>query len=397
MSIFRQKVSEIASPLLIVFAFALPLSTSAGSILAILLILCWFITGGLKEKITEILHNPVTIAVLVYVLLHIIGLLWTDDLKWGLEILRKQWKLLLFPIFLSIARKEHSNYYMAAFTAAIFLKASKAYLVWLGFITLPPSSIFTTVGTSHVSYNPMLALVCYIILQSLLFNTGSKAAHKWLLATLLLFFSFNMFITAGRTGQITFFILLGVALFQYFYNVSKTKLIIGLILLPVLVVGIYQTSPTFKSRADTALAEMKNHKLCEITSVGLRVWFTKNTLLMIKDNLFTGVGTGDYPTEYSKINKRESPNLPDTVNPHNQYLLSTSLFGLLGFSSLISIFISQLIMALTTRDSMTPMRQAFPVFFLAIMLGESYLLSHGTGMLFSLFSAFLYRKFPEQS
>ena len=397
MSIFRQKVSESASPLLILFAFALPLSTSAGSILAILLILSWLITGGFKEKFHEIARNPVTIMVLLYVLLHVAGLLWTDNLEWGLEILRKQWKLLLFPLFLGIARKEHTNHYMAAFTAAIFLKASKAYLVWLGFITLPPSSIFTTVGTSHVSYNPMLALVCYIILQKLLFSATIQKTQRWALTILLLFFSCNMFITAGRTGQVTFFILLAVALFQYFYKVSKVKLITGLVLLPVLIFGIYQGSSTFKNRADMALKEIQNHKLCEITSVGLRVWFTKNTLLMIRDNILIGVGTGDYPEEYHKINQQESPSLPDTVNPHNQYLLSTSLFGLLGFFSLTGIFVSQLLMGFRIKDSLTPLRQAFPIFFLVIMLGESYLLSHGTGMLFSLFSAFLYKKFPPQS
>ncbi len=397
MSKFRKKVSETASPLLILFAFALPLSTSAGSILAILLILSWLITGGFKERFHEIARNPVTITVLLYVLLHVAGLLWTDNLEWGLEILRKQWKLLLFPLFLGIARKEHTNHYMAAFTAAIFLKASKAYLVWLGFITLPPSSIYTTVGTSHVSYNPMLALVCYIILQKLLFSATIEKMQRWALTVLLLFFSCNMFITAGRTGQVTFFILIAVALFQYFYKVSKVKLITGLVLIPVLIFGIYQSSSTFKNRADMALEEIQNHKLCEITSVGLRVWFIKNTLLIIRDNILIGVGTGDYPDEYHKINQQESPSLPDTVNPHNQYLLSTSLFGLLGFFSLTAIFISQLQMGFRRKDSLTPLRQAFPIFFLVIMLGESYLLSHGTGMLFSLFSAFLYKKFPSQS
>ena len=391
-SSFTQKATIVASPLLILFAFALPLSTSAGSILAILLILTWVTSGNMVEKFGEILRNPVAIAVLVYIFLHILGLLWSEDIEWGLETLKKQWKLLLFPVFLTIARKEHTKYYMAAFIAAIFLKACKAYLVWLGIISLPPSSIFTTLGTTHVMYNPMLALACYILLQNLLF-AENKTINKALQVSLLVFLSCNMFITAGRTGQIAFFVLLAVALFQYFYKLSKGKLLLALFLLPLAITATYQCSTTFKDRVDLAITEIQEYKSQKITSVGLRVWFYKNTILVIKENWLTGVGTGDYPVEYAKVNKIHSPALPDTDNPHNQYLLILSQFGIAGFVSLVSIFFCQLVMAFKQQDTLTPLRQAFPIFFLLIMLAESYLMVYGTGFLFSLFSAFLYKKY----
>ncbi len=396
MNLLSQKATIAASPLLVLFAFALPLSTSAGSILGILLVIVWLMSGKMRIKFNEIFHNPVAIAVLLYILLHIIGLLWTEDLISGLEILKKQWKLLLFPIFLTLVKKEHTKYYMIAFVSAIFIKACKAYLVWTGILTLPPSSIFTTLGTTHVMYNPMLALTCYILLQNLLFSTN-KLLAKWLQIALLLFLSCNMFITVGRTGQIAFFVLIAVILFQYFYRLSKVKLLLGLILLPLLITTTYQCSTTFRDRIDLAITEIKNHDSFEITSVGLRVWFYKNTVILIKQNWPTGTGTGDFPAEYAKINKIHSPLLPDTINPHNQYLLILSQFGLLGFISLISIFISQLIIAFKTKDDLAPLRQAFPIFFLVIMLAESYLMVYGTGFLFSLFSAFLYKNFSQQS
>lgn len=396
MKSLTQKATVAASPLLVLFAFALPLSTSAGSILAILLILSWLMIGKIPAKLGEIIRNPVAIAVLLYVVLHIIGLLWTEDLTWGLEILKKQWKLLLFPILLSIVKKEHTKYYLAAFVSAIFIKACKAYLVWLGIVNLPPSSIFTTLGTTHVMYNPMLALACYIVLQSLLFTTHKPLA-KCLHVALFLFLSCNMFITVGRTGQVAFFVLLLVTIFQYCYKISKVKLLAALILLPLLIVATYQWSPTFRDRSKLAMTEMYNYKSCEITSVGLRVWFSKNTALLIKDNLLTGTGTGDFPMEYAKINKIYSPTLPNTDNPHNQYLLVLSQFGVVGFISLTAIFCSQLIWAFKKRDALTPLRQAFPIFFLVIMLAESYLQVYSTGFLFSLFSSFLYKDFSNQS
>ncbi len=394
MNSLAQKATVASSPLLILFAFALPLSTSVTSILAILLILTWIASGKLFQRITTLSQNPVVIAVLLYIALYAIGLLWSENLDWGLHILKKQWKLLLFPIFLSLAQKKHIRYYLAAFVTAILILACKAYLVWLGVITLPPGSIFTTEGTSHVMYNPMLALAIYIILQNLLFSK-SQRIFQIVQVLLLLFLSCNMFITVGRTGHVVFFVLVVVTLFQYFHAKSKNMLVMALILLPLLITAIYQFSPTFKTRVTTAITEVQNFKSGEITSMGCRLWFCTNTLYLLQDNWATGTGTGDFPSEYKKINQIRSPNMPNTDNPHNQYLLVTSLFGVFGLLSLLSIFISQLILAARSKDSLTPLRQAFPIFFLVIMLGESYLQIHATGFLFSLFSSFLYKRSEE--
>jgi O-antigen ligase len=398
MSILRsisKKAEYLASPLLILFAFSFPLSTSAGSVTAMLVILAWILSGNFRQKFHEIGRNPVAIAVLCYIALNAAGLIWTDDMYWGIKILKKQWKLLLFPIFLTIVRREHVTYYLFAFIAAIFLIASKAYLAWLGLITLPPGSVFTTVGTSHVIYNPMLALAIYILVQKLIFLKNSRS-EIYLLIFLIFYLSCNMFITVGRTGQIAFFVLLIVLLFQAFYKTSKKKLLVGLLLIPLLIAAIFQFSPTFKNRITLAITEIQEMKTQAFTSVGCRVWFVQNSYKILEGNRIIGIGTGDFPMEYAKINKTYSPLMPTTNNPHNQYLLTTVLFGVLGLSILLAIFACQLLYSRKQKDDLSYLRLAFPIFFMLIMLAESYLLVHATGLLFSLFSAFLYKDFRNQ-
>lgn len=395
MSLLRtisNKADSLSSPLLILFAFAFPLSTSAGSVTAMLVILAWILSGNYKEKCIAIGKNPVAIAVLIYIGLNALGLLWTEDMYWGIKTLKKQWKLLVFPLFLTIVRKEHTDYYLYAFIAAIVILACKAYLVWLGVISLPPDSVFTTEGTSHVIYNPMLALAIYILLEKLIFST-ERPAVKCILGLLILFLACNMFITVGRTGQAAFFLFLIILLFQTFYKSSKTKLFMGLLLLPILVTAIYQFSPTFKNRITLALTEIQQMRTQAFTSVGCRVWFAQNSCKLLQENPLIGVGTGDYPGEYAKINKRYSPLMPNTNNPHNQYLLSTVQFGIPGLLILLGIFGSQLLWGRKQKDKLSHLRMAFPVFFLLIMLAESYLQVHATGLLFSLFSAILYKDF----
>ncbi len=391
MNSITEKINAATSPLLILFAFLMPLSTAAGSIGGVLLLTAWLFSGNLKDKYKEILHNPVAITVLLYIGLHIVGLLWSEDLVWGLQILKKQWKLLLFPIFLTVVKKEHVNYYIMAFIAAIFLKASKAYLVWLHIIVLPPGSPFTTVGATHVTYNPMLAIAIYIIIQNLLF-TKNHGIYLWPKIILLFYLSGNMFVTVGRTGQVAFFVLLGVILFQSFYKHSKKKLIFGLVLIPLLFGIIFNFNATFRNRINTAITEIQHSDTKQITSMGCRMWFYQNTFKLLKTHWLIGTGTGDFPLEYKKINDVCSPSMPATDNPHNHYLLITAQFGIIGLSILLSIFVAQLTMAFRKKDRLTPLRQAFPIFFMVIMLSESYMQVHGTGLLFSLFSSFLYKE-----
>jgi len=195
----------------------------------------------------------------------------------------------------------------------------------------------------------------------------------------------------GRTGQVAFFVLLGVILFQSFYKRSKKKLILGLVLIPLLFVVIFNFNSTFRNRINTAITEIQNADTKQITSMGCRMWFYQNTFKLLKTHWLVGTGTGDFPIEYKKINDACSPNMPATDNPHNHYLLITSQFGIIGLFILLSIFVTQLTMAFRKKDRLTPLRQAFPVFFMVIMLSESYLQVHGTGLLFSLFSSFLYK------
>ena len=84
--------------------------------------------------------------------------------------------------------------------------------------------------------------------------------------------------------------------------------------------------------------------------------------------------------------------MPPSSNPHSQYILALVQGGLLGLAALLGLFVTQFYLALKSGDEWGRLRLAFPLFFLVIMLTESYLLIHETGILFSLFAAVLYKE-----
>ena len=113
---------------------------------------------------------------------------------------------------------------------------------------------------------------------------------------------------------------------------------------------------------------------------------------MIRQSPWLGVGTGDFAEEYEKINQQYSPALSTTDNPHNQYIFVTAQLGVVGLLALLGLFGVYFREAFRTNDGWQRIRFAVPMFFMTIMLSESYLDISGTGFLFSLLSAILFKQ-----
>jgi O-antigen ligase len=399
----QQKAGRLNGWLLALMAFALPLSTSALSVLAILILLVWLVEGNFREKWRVIISNPVAIAVLVYLGLYVFGLLWTEDMNAGLDVLKKQWKLMLFPVFLTAVRGSLRRVYMGFFLAGMTVAMAMTYLAWFGLLQyadVTPTHL--TRGTFHVIYNPLLAFAIYLLLHELLWGK-IRGWPAWPLAGLVVLMIVNMFITEGRIGQLVFFVLLGVVLLQIFKTKVLWAVLLMAFLFPLIFTAGYKLSPVFHDRVDQAYTEVVDFRNNLHSSVGMRLAFWKNSWKIIKENVWTGVGTGDFQAAYAAVNKRYSFDLRETDNPHNQYILVFCQLGLLGLIALAAIFTTQIRQAFVRRADVIRgygqetmdwqrIRFAFPIFFLSIMLTESYLIISGTGFLFSLFGAIIYAR-----
>ncbi|SVE27935.1 uncharacterized protein METZ01_LOCUS480789, partial [marine metagenome] len=240
----------------------------------------------------------------------------------------------------NIVQRKYINYYLSAFLLAIALTEIASYLVW--FELVEPFKNATvknpTPFMSHISYNPILAFAIYLVLHEIFFN-------KKLTNLVFSFYSFfaismtiNMFITGGRAGQVAFFVMLSILIFQIFDKQRIKSLLVILIMIPSIFITAYQFSDLFKTRVDLAITDTLSYSDRGSTSIGLRINFTKNSLEVIKKNPIIGIGTGDFPSEYKKINQINTPQLPNTTNPHNMYTLITMQLGLIGLVSMLSIF-----------------------------------------------------------
>ena len=385
--------------LIIALAFFLPLTVFGGNLIIVIICILWIISGEYKSKFNQIIKNKLMLASILFFCIHVFGLLWTDDLTWGLHIVHKMWYFIgLLPILYTLVKKEYIPYYLAAFLISILLTEVISFLIW--FEVIEPFKNATlenpTPFMSHISFNPILAFSIYLVLHEVLINKKLSKVILFCYSFFSISMVISMFITGGRAGQVVFFAMIVILIFQVF-NKQKVKAILTIsIIVPTIFMTAYQSSYLFNQRVDEAISNVVMYSVNKDTSVGQRLSFIINSYDVIKLNPILGVGTGDFPAEYKKINQLNTPNLPDATNPHNMYILVLMQIGFLGLVSMLSIFYYQIKLSFnSTNRLLKDVGLALPLLFLVMMLSDSYLLGHYTSLMFVFFSSFLYKDFEK--
>ncbi len=385
--------------LIIALAFFLPLTVFGGNLIIVIICILWIISGEYKSKFNQIIKNKLMLASILFFCIHVFGLLWTDDLTWGLHIVHKMWYFIgLLPILYTLVKKEYIPYYLAAFLISILLTEVISFLIW--FEVIEPFKNATlenpTPFMSHISFNPILAFSIYLVLHEVLINKKLSKVILFCYSFFSISMVISMFITGGRAGQVVFFAMIVILIFQVF-NKQKVKAILTIsIIVPTIFMTAYQSSYLFNQRVDEAISNVVMYSVNKDTSVGQRFSFIINSYDVIKLNPILGVGTGDFPAEYKKINQLNTPNLPDATNPHNMYILVLMQIGFLGLVSMLSIFYYQIKLSFnSTNRLLKDVGLALPLLFLVMMLSDSYLLGHYTSLMFVFFSSFLYKDFEK--
>lgn len=383
--------------LLIALAFLMPLTVFGANLVIVSIVLIWLFSGNYKNKLYEIASQRLMIASITFFVFHIVGLIWTDDLSWGLHIVHKMWYFfLLLPVLNNIVEKNYIKYYIFSFLFAISLTELISYLVW--FELIPPfykATVYNpTPFMSHISYNPILAFSIYLVGYKLFFDSNLVKSRKFLYSFFLISMTLNMFITGGRAGQVMFFAVIVIIIFQFFNSEKLKAFLVTLFLVPGVFFAAYSISPIFNDRVNMAFENVIHYSDNKNTSVGQRITFLINSSEIIKDNPILGVGTGDFPKEYKKINEINTPNMPNSTNPHNMYILVASQLGIVGLIIFFSIFYYQFKYSIFSTNHLSKnVGIALPTLFLIIMFSDSYLLGHFTTLMYVFFSAFLYKDF----
>jgi len=403
----RESIDNINSYLLMLVAFFLPLTVFGGNLFAVLIFLLWLLRADFKTDFHRLKNNKLIVAVFLYLLVHVIALLWTADMQFGLYTLRKQLKFLFIPIFMLFVKREHVKYYILAFLLSMSLSVIWSYGIWFELLPLYLSATLDdpVLFMSRITYTPFLTITIYLLLYYLLFDPSIGKLKKIIYSFLIITISMNMFITGGRAGQVMYFAMLVIIVFQYFPGKVFKASFISLIVLLSTFSTAYLTSEIFKHRVDLATSEFINYKrfltttpnsneTFVISSVGERMVYAISSWEIFKEHPIIGVGTGDFKNEFANKLSINAPYVEIVENPHNMYSLILAQFGLIGLATLLYMFYAQIKIATHSNEEfIRKIGIALPLLYLLIMLSDSYLMVHMTGLLFIFISSFVYKDY----
>ena len=326
---------------IILYAFFIPLSLDMIRILAPLIILLWFIEGGVKSKIALIKKAPFFLSIGILLLVLLISLLWTDidNMKFGIKYITRYWYILpMFVIYTSIDKK-FIPITLSAFLAGMFIGELVSYSIFFEFIHIEgishkdPSPFM-----HHTLYSVFLVFTAGILLNRMITSISRK--HNIIYGIFFTTITANLFINSGRTGQFLFLFVLVAVLIGH-YKVTVRSLFITLTLLVLIPYVAFTFSPNFKTRMIQTYNNVNT--ISYSTSIGSRIGLNIVAKDIFVQHPILGVGVGDHLSEKEKMVQEKYPDRKSVkrlVHYHNQYAEFAVIAGIFGLLAYIFIFIS---------------------------------------------------------
>lgn len=348
-------LSTINSFALVLMGLVVPISTAATNILTLLVFLSWLFKRN--PPLTYLKQQPVAWWSISLFFLVGIGFLYTSG-SWEerSDIFFKYQELFLLPLFLSaFYQLENKKYAWFALSASIIITLIVSYFYYLGFPILGKATSNAPAFKNYITQSIMMVFAAYTLILFAFLN--QKYRYPALFLAILALFD-TLFLSFGRTGYILFFILMLLLLWQLF---KIRGLLSGIVLALIFAIGLYHFSPTLQKRLIAGFNDIEKYEQGnpENTSLGMRLEYYKYSWELFKQSPLIGKGTGSFEKEYAKIAPRP------TANPHNEYLMIATQWGLIG----VILFVGMLI-SLWNMAKVLPLFEGYVAQGLALTMGS---------------------------
>lgn len=322
----------------------------------------WILTIWINKQTVSIksLFSGIGKWFILYYLILLIGMLWTENHSFGLSKLENKLSFLLIPILFAI-----SNFSMTKrkllnvllFSLFISLIINYGFALYESLV-LNNSSVYEAMVNANFSqlmhrsyYCNYLLIGCIVILDRLF-----KKENSWINMILFCLFSIGIFQTLAKSGILIYLLLIPVFILLQLLKTRKYKSImlcfaVFMVSLLLLVKIENPVKTRFQIIPDSIENfESKSNPSVESNTSRLLMWST--SIDLIQESPLLGTGTGDYDDELTNknISYGNSGVALHRYNSHNQFLNTLVQLGLLGFVVLMMLFLNGFKMAYQQKN-----------------------------------------------
>lgn len=366
MTIYQSPYYKIIIAGLLIFAFTLPLSKSAGNVLLFLLypagIIGVLFSMDFKKAILPNIRQPLAVAFSLFFLVALIGVVYTGKYSDGFHVANKFLSLpaiyLMVSVLIRSSQDEESTSRTAenlilAFVIGLMALNGIAVMTYLGIVghkkfVLPLAPL----NVHHIWFSNLNAIGMYSAVTFLLFSSRRDTRYKTFFFSFLLLSGVTVLLSLSRTAWLGIFFTTIILT----YIMVKKKKMFFIALLGMLGAGVllYFFNQIVHTRLNLIVSDISLFFTGQTqTNIGERFLMWKAAFRMFLSNPLFGVGTGDYvPTLNRYMASGEFPSfLAEFNQPHNMYLFALATNGLLGLAALLYVFYRSLSFALPLMRS----------------------------------------------
>lgn len=331
--------------LAVLIAFSLPLATLT-PLLIVLFALNWIVEGDFLEKLNNIKQNKVVFVFTSLYIVHLFGLIYTDNLKSGWFDMEVKLSLLVFPLI--IGSKPLTEKQVRGIIKSLIIS-----IVYVGLYLITRAITFYFFNHENVFYYQLFSPFIHPSYLSMYINMavafvlyqnykGKKVfTNAYIVDKLLVLYLFAItFLLASKSGIFLFIIIVFVYLCLEFYkNRKMIHFAVGSLIISLSFIALSYFSPKNFDRIIHLIETINSNDIennsNESSSLRLHLWSTSNEV--IKDSFLLGYGTGDGKDILNKaLEEKEITNaFKNKLNAHNAFYEIFLKLGMVGFVVLL--------------------------------------------------------------
>ncbi len=366
---YQDKITIFLNYLLVLYTFLLPFNTNYSNILFDIILILFFFSGEIKEKLLFALNNKLIQAILLFYAMYLLWSFSSQHIDWMIWKLKEFKYLFYIIIFLTIIKEEFKEKILGAFIISVFISEIISYLMFfnfpLSFIHITGYGKLVPFFYTYSQYVLLVLIATSFLLYQIINNNFENLLFKFFTYFFFILSSILVFLLDSKLGYILYAIIFIVIFFYIKRDLFNKKYFIGSLLLLIILNSIaFFSSSTFKSRATNMYMQTKyalvKHNFTGSTGQRL-AWNIVGLEIYIQHPI---LGVGGFNHIDLAIEKIENMNGSDetkshllkfknTITPymqtlHNEYLDHMIQFGIIGLLILVNIFYS--IYKLNTND-----------------------------------------------
>lgn len=378
---------RVLTAIAVLAGFAIPVSTALQNISIALFVVAVLLIPSTRQRIGAALREPFPLGCLVFYGVLVAGAFWAPSTHDAFSMLGKMRPYLLAPLL---------------FAGCAFLPVRQGVLAGFGAGTL--LSVIVSIATAllrhpimngvagdygvfrtHTYHDTFASLV---ILAIVAFGLRGRIVprHRWVAAIMLLACLVDVFLfVAGRSAQGA--LLVALCGMLVLWNVRKG--LAGIVALAALAAALFMSSHMLKSEVMRAEYDVEQAQKGVLhyadgreNSVGMRMYFWRNAIAVVKEAPVLGHGTGSYHTVISEDHGAEGGS-----NPHCDYLWFAVEVGIVGVLASLLMLASGLAQASKLAPPEQWVAILLIVTYAVTALANSYFTDNISGSAFILLAA----------